>query len=104
MSSSRRKSRPNRASTIRQSADDGDKKEFVTGESTKETVKTIAQGRPGQPGEPVVTTLVWFYFFHARLRVHWAPGFPCALFLSRANVRAKLGRIASRERRGLFEN
>jgi hypothetical protein len=27
-----------------QSADDGDKKEFVTGESTKETVKTIAQG------------------------------------------------------------
>jgi hypothetical protein len=24
------------------SADDGDKKEFVTGESTKETVKTIA--------------------------------------------------------------
>jgi hypothetical protein len=28
---------------------DGDKKEFVTGESTKETVKTIAQGMPGEP-------------------------------------------------------
>jgi hypothetical protein len=26
---------------------DGDKKEFVAGESTKETVKTIAQGMPG---------------------------------------------------------
>jgi hypothetical protein len=25
---------------------DGDKKEFVAGESTKETVKTIAQGMP----------------------------------------------------------
>ena len=26
---------------------DGDKKEFVAGESTKETVKTIARGKPG---------------------------------------------------------
>ncbi len=33
-------------------------KEFVTGESAKETVKTIAQGRPGESGGPVVTTLV----------------------------------------------
>ena len=51
----------------------------VTGESTKETVKTIAQGRPGISGEPVVTMLVCFFNSHARLRVHWAPGFPCAL-------------------------
>ena len=29
---------------------DGDKKEFVTEESTKETVKTIAQEAPGVPG------------------------------------------------------
>src|SRR6266404_42725 len=43
--------------------------------------KTIARGMPGQSGGPVVTTLVWFYFFHARLRVHWAPGIPCALCL-----------------------
>src|SRR5882672_1746977 len=28
---------------------DGDKKELVAGESTKETVKTIAQGRPDDP-------------------------------------------------------
>src|SRR5271169_516374 len=53
----------------------------VTGESTKETVKTIAQGRPDQTGEPVVTMLVCFFNSHARLRVQRAPGFPCALFL-----------------------
>jgi hypothetical protein len=35
----------------------------VAGESTKETVKTIAQGRPGVPGGPVVTTLVCFQHF-----------------------------------------
>jgi hypothetical protein len=35
----------------------------VTGESTKETVKTIAQGRPGYSGEPVVTTLVCLFQF-----------------------------------------
>jgi hypothetical protein len=35
----------------------------VTGESTKETVKTIAQGRPGVSGKPVVTTLVCFTNF-----------------------------------------
>ena len=42
-------------------------------------VKTIAQGRPDQFGEPVVIMLVCFIISHARLRVHWAPGFPCAL-------------------------
>src|SRR5260221_4431500 len=89
MSSSRRCCEPDRVLQGRQSADDGDKKEFVTGESTKETVKTIAQGRPGQPGKPVVTTLVWFYFFHARLRVHWASGFPCALHFSRGKLSSK---------------
>ena len=43
------------------------------------TVKTIAQGRPDVFGEPVVTVLVCFFISHARLRVHRAPGFPCAL-------------------------
>jgi hypothetical protein len=47
MSSSRRCCEPNRVSQGRQSTDDGDKKEFVTGESTKETVKTIRAGRAG---------------------------------------------------------
>jgi hypothetical protein len=37
----------------------------VTGESTKETVKTIAQGRPGDLGEPVVTNACAFYTTHA---------------------------------------
>jgi hypothetical protein len=35
----------------------------VTGESTKQTVKAIAQGRPECFGEPVVTMLVWFFKF-----------------------------------------
>jgi hypothetical protein len=60
-------------------------------------VKTIAQGRLDCFGTPVVTTLVWFFHFHARLRVRRAPGFPCALCLSRDEVLAKLGRIPSRE-------
>src|SRR5213079_247415 len=47
----------------------------------KETVKTIARGMPGCSGEPVVTTSCAFYFLHARLRVHRAPGIPCALCL-----------------------
>jgi hypothetical protein len=41
MLSLRRCVEPNRERTDRQFAGDGDKKEFVAGESTKETVKTI---------------------------------------------------------------
>ncbi len=36
---------------------DGGKKELVTEESSKEAVKTIAQGRPDDPAPPVVTTV-----------------------------------------------
>jgi hypothetical protein len=42
-------------------------------------VKAIAQGKPDQFGEPVVTCSCAIFLSHARLRVHWAPGFPCAL-------------------------
>jgi hypothetical protein len=35
---------------------DGGKKELVTGESTKETVKTIAWGMPDVPGASAVNT------------------------------------------------
>jgi hypothetical protein len=35
----------------------------VTGESSKETVNTIAQGNAGLPGGPVVTTLVCLLHF-----------------------------------------
>ena len=36
----------------------------VTGESTKETVKTIARGMPGVSGVTVVTNSCAFYFAH----------------------------------------
>jgi len=44
-------------------------------------------------GVPVVTTLVCFFHSHARLRVHWASGIPCALFFE-GHRSAKLGRKA----------
>ena len=49
MSSRRRFCEPNRDFAQRYSAGDGDNQEFVAGESTKETVPTIAQGMPGVP-------------------------------------------------------
>ena len=39
---------------------DGDKKELVAGESTKETVKTTVQGKPDDSGEPVVANACAF--------------------------------------------
>src|ERR1700684_333709 len=49
----------------------------VTKESPKETVKTIAQGRPGVPANPAVTCSCAFFILHARLRVRMAhPAFP----------------------------
>jgi hypothetical protein len=50
----------------------------VTEESTKETVKTIAQGRPGVPVN-LWSTTVCFLPLHTGLWVQRAPGFPCAL-------------------------
>jgi hypothetical protein len=69
----------------------------VTGKSTKETVKTIVRGRPDCFGEPVVTTLVCFFNSHARLRVHQAPGFPCALYFSGPTMTQNSDASASRE-------
>jgi hypothetical protein len=68
------------------SAGDGGKRARSPGSTYKPY--TIAQGRPDQFGEPVVITLVCFFTLHARLRVHWAPGFPCALCLSRDKLHA----------------
>jgi hypothetical protein len=53
----------------------------VTGESAKETVKTIARGMPDVSGVTVVTNSRVFYH-HARLRAQRAPGIPCALLIS----------------------
>jgi hypothetical protein len=58
----------------------------VTGESTKETVKTIAQGRPDCSGEPVVTMLVCFYFCTRGCGCGRASGFPCALCFEKGLV------------------
>jgi hypothetical protein len=41
---------------VEHSADDGVNQILITGESTKETVKTIARGMPGETGVTVVTT------------------------------------------------
>src|SRR6266436_5453644 len=75
---------------------DGDKKELVAGEITKETVKTIAQGRPDDPPTPVVTT-VCFLPLHTGHGCGGHPAFPApSLFRgSRFNASAR-ARSASR--------
>jgi hypothetical protein len=71
---------------------------MVTGESTKDTVKTIAQGRPDDPAR---TCGYAACFFAARGPwVRRAPGLPCALCLRRDTFDASPGRFASREREG----
>ena len=82
MSSRQRFCEPNRVSLIRQSVGDGDKKEFVAGKSTKETVKTIARGKPGDFRRNRGDYRVLPTNAHG-LRVLRAPGFPCALCLLR---------------------
>jgi hypothetical protein len=62
----------------------------ITGESTKETVKTIARGMSGETDVTVVTTLVCFFTLHTRLRAHRAPGIPCSLWSFRGRFPAKL--------------
>ena len=54
---------------------------------------------PGCSGELVVTTSCAFYFLHARLRVHRAPGIPCALYF-RGWLLAQLGRFHAARTRG----
>src|SRR5206468_12473020 len=72
--------RPDRARTSSiNPPGDGDKKARSPGRSRSKPLKPLRAGMPGCPGELVVTTLVWFLFFHARLRVHRAPGIPHAL-------------------------
>src|SRR3954449_4483077 len=72
---------PRRWHQVRQASDERQwQKSPVTGESAKETVKTIARETPGNPGEPVVTNSSCFLFSHARLRVHRAPGVSSALY------------------------
>src|SRR5438874_8672865 len=96
----RRRSRPDRKriSHIRKTTVT---RKPITGEITKETVKTIARGMPGCSGEPVVTTSCAFYFLHARLRVQRAPGIPCALYFFEGGCWQSSGVFTPRECRGV---
>ena len=53
--------RPDRVRGAINPRSDGDKKELVAGKSTKDPVKTIAQGRPDDPAPPVVTTVCYLF-------------------------------------------
>ena len=78
---------------------------MVTGESTKETVKTIARGMPGdfrRDRGDYARMLV--FTLHARLRAHRAPGIPCALRFEGGTFPAKLARNARRDREAVFAN
>jgi len=65
----------------------------VTGESTKETVKTIAQGMPGVSGVTVVTNSCAFYFAHEAAGASCARHSLCPLISEGRTCEAKLGRL-----------
>jgi hypothetical protein len=70
---------------------------MVIGKSTKETVKTIAQGMPVDPALPVVTPPAFFVAGGPWVRP--SPGIPCALFdLPRVSAIKTRTRFAARER------
>jgi hypothetical protein len=72
----------------------------VTGESAKETVKTIARGMPGVFRCDRGDLLACFLLLHARLRAHRAPGIPCALCCRGRDVMGKTrAKPAARSRR-----
>jgi hypothetical protein len=50
-----------------------------TGESAQRPLTPSRAGMPGFSGGLVVTNSCGYFFTHARLRVHWAPGIPHAL-------------------------
>ena len=60
-------------------AGDGGNKARLSGETTKETVKTIARGMPDVSGVTVVTYSVCFLFAPEATGANRAPGIPCAL-------------------------
>jgi hypothetical protein len=78
---------------LRTPADDGGKKARFPRESTKDTVKTVAQGRPDV--RPNLWCLPPAFSFAGRPWVGPAPGLPCALSISRARTMQKLGRVSA---------
>src|SRR5579872_6204404 len=65
----------------------------VSGETTKETVKTIAQGMPDTFRRPVVDLLVCFFHLHARLRVRRSIRHSLLPLFSRDNDRQSSGEV-----------
>src|ERR1700733_5993923 len=73
----------------------------VTGESTKEPVKTIAQGRPDRSGEPVVTNSYAFHFCIRGCGCVRHPAFPAPSIFERENVIPTRTQFASRDCAGV---
>src|SRR6266496_1691360 len=74
-------SRPNRAWTKPYPQDDGGKTAWSPRRARRKPLKPLRGECRTESGGPVVTTLVCLlHISHARLRVHWAPGIPCALY------------------------
>jgi hypothetical protein len=83
-------------------AGDGGKKARFTGESTKETVKTIRAGNAGVFGSTCGYLLVCF--FHTTRGRGWRlkhPAFPAPSSSLRVMAKAKLGQIVPRECRSV---
>jgi hypothetical protein len=74
----------------------------VTGESTKETVKTIAQGMSECFGEPVVTTLVCFITFPREAAGATGTRHSLRPLFFEGHCLAKLGRDLRRENADLY--
>src|ERR1700688_1623480 len=82
---------------------DGGKTARSPGRARNRLLKPLRAGMLGVSGKPVVTTAgaAVYPFLPARLRVHWAPGIPHALFGRKIN--AQLGRIAPRDREAVSD-
>jgi hypothetical protein len=72
----------------------------IAGESTKETVKTIAQGMPGVSGVTVVTNSRVFLHYTRGCGRGGRPAFPAPFELRGQDIPSKTHADA---RRGLFE-
>ena len=95
-------SRPDRAWTKPQSADDGDKTNSSPGRARNKPLKPLRVGMPGDSGGPSVTTLVCLFHFCTRgCGCIGHPAFPTPSVGRK--IHANLGRIAPRECERVFE-
>jgi hypothetical protein len=73
----------------------------VTGESSKETVKTIARGMPGDSGVTAVTMLVCFFIFAREAAGATSARHSLRPLIPEGWMLAYLGRITPRDREGV---